>query len=63
MGQIFMGRNGSSFIKQLRNSKKCVRAQSDLMLKKVIPYFGLDYLDFIIILIEIMHHLFVFDEK
>ncbi len=27
-----------SFIKQLRNSKNCVRAQSDLMLKKVLPF-------------------------
>jgi hypothetical protein len=54
----FVGRIGSSFIQQLRNSKKCVRAQSDFMLKKVLPYF-----DFIIISIEIMHHLFVFDGK
>jgi len=58
-----VGPIGSSFIKQLRNSKKCVRAQSDLMLKKVLPYFKEDYVDFIIISIEIMHHLFVFDGK
>ncbi len=34
MGQKFMGKIGSSYIKQLRNSKRCVRAQSDLMEKK-----------------------------
>jgi hypothetical protein len=34
MGQKYMGRMGRSSIKQLRNSKECVRAQSDLMLKK-----------------------------
>ena len=33
------------------------------MLKKVLPYFGQDYEDFIIISIEIMHDLFVFDGK
>ena len=33
------------------------------MLKQVLPYFGYDYEDFIIISIEIMHHLFVFDGK
>jgi hypothetical protein len=63
MGQKFVGQIGSSFIKQLRNSKKCVRAQSDLMLKKVLPYFNQDYLDFITISIEIMHHLSFSDEK
>ena len=63
MGQKFVGQIGSSFIKQLRNSKLCVRAQSDLMLKKVLPYFKEDYVDFIIISIEIMHHLAFSDEK
>jgi hypothetical protein len=58
-----VGRIGSSLIQQLKNSKKCVGAQSDLMLKQVLPYFGYDYEDFIIISIEIMHHLFVFDGK
>jgi hypothetical protein len=37
MGQTFVGRIGSSFIKQLRN----VQDLSDLMLIKALPYFGL----------------------
>jgi hypothetical protein len=32
------------------------------MLKKVLPYFNVDYVDFIIISIEIMHHLSISDE-
>jgi hypothetical protein len=33
------------------------------MFKKVMPYFNVDYVDFIMTSVEIMHHLLFSDEK